>query len=415
MSGIDLLPALAERLDGLVPADEAVVADWEDILRRVEPPPSAVPPRKRRRLRLAVVAVALFLVLAGIATGTYFVLRASGGVGSGGLTIFAGDPQPQVPSARDCRRFGCGPTAAIASINSDGTVKRLWRCPHPGFFCGDMTSMAWSPDGRKLAFTMDQIGGMSGYVGLHIIDTRSGRDRQFPRIGGGDTARQMPETSFGRFRARSLRELGCLFPTDVAWSADSKSIAYACNTGSDLRLNTSVFVMAADGSNRRRVPTGSITIAYPSWSPDGTQITFATGLKPSLADVFVLHLDGSGRALVARNATAPVWSPDGTTIAFRARCGVRLVTPSGRDVTPDALVRECVRASPGLPAWSLDGKKLAFAGRNGVLVVNADGRGLTRITNETGRGPFGPLRPAWTPEPRVIPRPAIPPVERRCC
>ena len=411
MSSMDLLPELSERLNRVVP-DEKVVADWQDILRRVQPGPSPTPQRRPRRVRLVLVAVALLLLLAGIATGTYFALRGAGG-DKAGLTIFTGDPTPP-PSGRLCRTFGCGPEAAIAVIQPGGQLEIIWRCPHPGYFCGEMTSMAWSADGRELAFTMDQVGGRSGYVGLHIVDTRTGRDRQVPRLVKGDTARQLPETSFRRYRERAVRELGCLFPTNVAWSADGMSLAYDCTVNPALP-ETAIFVIAADGSRRRRLPTRLPVAVKPSWSPDGTQLVFATGPRPSESDVYVVKLDGSGRTLIARGGTAPAWSPNGKTIAYRAKCGLRLASPNGDDVTPEALTRECGRASPGFPAWSPDGKKLAFAGPNGIFVVNADGRGLRRVTRENGRGVFDFIRPAWTPTPHVLPRPAIPSARSRCC
>ena len=53
----------------------------------------------------------------------------------------------------------------IAAVGPGGRLRTLWRCPERGVFCGDLTSIAWSPDGKRLAFTLDELGGMSGYVG----------------------------------------------------------------------------------------------------------------------------------------------------------------------------------------------------------------------------------------------------------
>jgi len=413
MSSMDLVPELAERLDRYVPADTTVAPDWNDILRRAESPSAPSPRRRRRRLRLALVAVGLFLLLGAIATGTYLALRGGGGGRAAGLTIFTGDPTPP-PSTRQCRKFGCGPGAAIGTVLPDGRVKILWRCPHPGYFCGDMTSMAWSADGRKLAFTMDEIGGRSAYVGLHIVDVRTGRDHQLPSPGKGDPARQHSRAFFVRFGRRALRDLGCPFPRGVAWSADGTKLAYVCGlTGS--RPRTRIFVLRADGSHRRLVRTATQFVASPSLSPDGTAVAFATGTQALDSSVYVVNLDGSHRDLVAHEATGPAWSPDGRTIAYRAKCGLRLVTPQGNDVTTVALTRTCGLTSPGFPAWSTDSTKLAFAARSGVYVVNADGGGLTRVTGQTGRGVFGPIPPSWTPEPRVVRRREVSQVRSPCC
>jgi hypothetical protein len=41
----------------------------------------------------------------------------------------------------------------------------------------------------------------------------------------------------------------------------------------------------------------------------------------------------------ANHGAAPAWSPDGRTIAHQTRCGIRLVTPSGRAVYSSHLIR----------------------------------------------------------------------------
>jgi Tol biopolymer transport system component len=97
-----------------------------------------------------------------------------------------------------------------------------------------------------------------------------------------------------------------------------------------------------------------------------------------------------------------------------ARCGLRLATPTGKDVTPAALARTCRTASPGYPAWSPDATKLAFAGRDGLYVVSARGTGLTRVTKARGRGVFGLVRPSWTPTPQVVHSHQYAP-RQRCC
>jgi Tol biopolymer transport system component len=115
----------------------------------------------------------------------------------------------------------------------------------------------------------------------------------------------------------------------------------------------------------------------------------------------VLTLHGQRRSLIATAATAPSWSPEGTRIAYRGRCGyIRLVTPSGRDVTPGPRTGPCPGIRPaGWPSWSPDGKRLAIATEHGVYTVDPDGTHLTRISTNTFIGFFGDVRPAWQPLP----------------
>jgi WD40-like Beta Propeller Repeat len=82
---------------------------------------------------------------------------------------------------------------------------------------------------------------------------------------------------------------------------------------------------------------------------------------------------------------------DGSLIAYSARCGIKLMTPAGRDVTPVSAWNCLHIGLPGTATWSPDGRKLAFAGADGVYVMNVDGSGLTRLWHGHA------MRPAWRP------------------
>jgi TolB protein len=68
----------------------------------------------------------------------------------------------------------------------------------------------------------------------------------------------------------------------------------------------------ADGSNLARLTDGM----DPSWSRDGSQITFSRWRTPW--GIYTVNADGSNEKLVFSSnvARAPVWSADGTQIAF---------------------------------------------------------------------------------------------------
>jgi TolB protein len=145
----------------------------------------------------------------------------------------------------------------------------------------------------------------------------------------------------------------------------------------------------------------------PSWSPDGTRLAFATRLNGEWK-LSIINADGSHRRLLARHASLPAWSPDGKLIAYKSRCGVELITPSGRDATADTGCHSFGMWSP--PSWSPDGKWIAisrkdgpptFSGGTGLYVVQRGARdGSFRPAGSSNlQGDGAPI--AWQPIPRA--------------
>jgi TolB protein len=82
--------------------------------------------------------------------------------------------------------------------------------------------------------------------------------------------------------------------------------------------NSEVFVADSDGSNQRNLTRDPAFDGWPAWSPDGTQIAFASN-RNSRYQVFVMNADGDNVQLLANTegrATTPKWSPDGVRIYF---------------------------------------------------------------------------------------------------
>jgi Tol biopolymer transport system component len=352
MSSLDLLPDLAARLDELVPA-ETVAGDWADVLRRARP-------RARGRLlsfRVAF-AIGVLLLLAAIATATYFALNRPSDLRPrpGALTLVSGSAHIAGPDS----------VAQIVEVLPNRGRRVAWHCPQY-VFCGHLTSVDWAPDGRRVAFTLDATAAGSAYLGLHILDLANLRETQLP--------------------AKDDRRLGCRWPTNVAWSPDGRTLAYDC----DSQGRSAIFTIRRDGTGHRRLRTGLSEASSPTWAPDGTRMAFAGSAGRGSA-IYVMRLDGSRRVLIGRDGSLPDWSPDGTTIAYRSPHGIELVTPAGVRVTPRAKI-----TPKGPPAWSPDSSRLAVGTNGGVFLVDKTGRNLRRVTNDR-RGVLNTVRPAWYPD-----------------
>jgi Tol biopolymer transport system component len=95
-----------------------------------------------------------------------------------------------------------------------------------------------------------------------------------------------------------------------SWSPDGTQIAFASDRDSDINI-IEIFVMnATDGSDVTRLTDNDAIDANPSWSPDGTQIAFASDREDGNFEIFVMNAtDGSEQTNLSNNgdARSPDW------------------------------------------------------------------------------------------------------------
>ena len=151
------------------------------------------------------------------------------------------------------------------------------------------TDPAWSPDGKRIAYTST----IDRNQEVYVMD-----------VDGGS---QLRLTNSGDVHIHNWKP---------SWSPDGERIAFTSNRDG----NQEIYVMDADGGNQRRLTNSDDAHIHnwkPSWSPDGRRIAFASNRDGNLK-IYVMNTDGGQQ----RNRTKdmhgddPSWSPDGKRIIF---------------------------------------------------------------------------------------------------
>ena len=177
-------------------------------------------------------------------------------------------------------------------------------------------------------------------------------------------------------------------PMYPAWSPDGRTIAFGARAG-DESTPTTLWVMNADGSNRRQVPGSPERIGEPVWSPDSQWLVVTTyGFG-----IWVVRPDGTGlRRLASGTVPFSVSWARSTELAvigeIDGRHGLHVLSFDGS-------ARRSLASVDGHVAWSPDCASIATAGPNVSLFDPADGE---RREIAGGGSHLHYNSPSWAPD-----------------
>jgi dipeptidyl aminopeptidase/acylaminoacyl peptidase len=192
-------------------------------------------------------------------------------------------------------------------------------------------------------------------------------------------------------------------PVDATAAGESGRIAFVTQEWYPW-WNSEIYTTTTDGTGLQKLTNDPRADAYPSWSPDGQKIAFASERGFDFGEIYVMNADGSGIQRLTNHPALdwyPSWSPNGERIAFLSHrdgnneiytvnvdgSGIQRLTNSTRNSTKEFR-----------PAWSPDGERIAFTsdrdGNNEIYIVNVDGSGIQRLTNN----PAVDECPSWSPD-----------------
>ena len=237
-------------------------------------------------------------------------------------------------------------------------------------------SLAWSPDGRSIAFVSATPGPESDQAdGDPMVITRY---LYKPTATEGLTRfndNKRLHLFVADVATRGVRQLteGPYYEHSIDWSPKGEQILFVSNreANPDKIFNYDIFSLNVRTGATRRLTTTKSAEYYPVFSPDGTRIAFAgttrdlTSSETTMEDthVWVMQADGTGRVEVGKaidnRQGAPRWSADGRQVLFtlQDRGHTRLLAVNADTAASSTIVG----ANGSVGAFSVARTTLAYA------------------------------------------------------
>jgi TolB protein len=165
--------------------------------------------------------------------------------------------------------------------------------------------VVWSPDGKYVALPCGEFSEAGASEQIVVVNMESGETKRLTSLAGVNA-----------------------WPT---WSPDGKKIMYWHAPlkywwSAPIPLNTDIWVMDADGGNKKQLTDGTESNEDGFWSPDGSKIAYDSARQKKggyiwiECEIWMMNADGSGKKLLVKKFDGSIssleWSPDGSKIAF---------------------------------------------------------------------------------------------------
>lgn len=233
-----------------------------------------------------------------------------------------------------------------------------------------------------------------------------------------ETGQDQPSLFFGMGDGSEERRVGSGSDgfSDVAFDsvgtrlAFVRTVIFTLGEGGDEVRSPELFVAPVNnvGAAQQITQMGGTRLTRPAWSPDGTRIAFVSDSDGD-DEIYLVTPDGGSVEQLTNNQvidTDPAFSPDGTMLAYASEQNSPLFTEI---FALDLATREVTQLtdderSSYAPTYSPDGSRIAYAsdrtGDGDIYVMDADGQRSFLLTIDDGGAED--RQPVWLPDGQKI-------------